>query len=73
MTDEHVCHPLLDASGELVAVVRGKAGMSPEARAALLDVVEAAKRWHAGRRSGGRRWSGGRGWPGSRSTTRSKK
>lgn len=41
--DDHVCQPLYDTDGQLAAVVRGDPHMSPEARAALAELVELAR------------------------------
>ena len=42
--DDHLCQPLYDEHGDLTAVVHGDPGMSPQARAALAELVEAARR-----------------------------
>lgn len=47
MTEDHICKPLLDESGGLIAVVRGAPDMSAETLGHIREVVEAAKRWHA--------------------------
>jgi hypothetical protein len=47
---EDRCQPLLDDDGNQVAVFHG-GELDEEGRVALLDVVEAAKRLHTGRRT----------------------
>lgn len=42
--DDHVCQPMCDADGNLTAVVHGDPNMSDRARAALAELVEAARR-----------------------------
>ncbi len=42
--DDHACQPLYGDAGELVVVVHGDPGMSDADRAALAELVEAARR-----------------------------
>jgi hypothetical protein len=42
--DDHVCQPVYDESSALTAVVHGSPDMSDATRAALAELVEAAKR-----------------------------
>ena len=42
--DGHLCVPLYDEAGELVAVVRGRPDMPVEVREALVELAEVARR-----------------------------
>lgn len=46
--DDHVCQPILGEAGELLAVAHVSPDISPEARAALGDLIAAVHRmWDA--------------------------
>ncbi|MFB6392565.1 hypothetical protein [Polymorphospora lycopeni] len=47
MAERERCRPLVDDNGQVVASVRGSGELPEEARRALLNVVEAAKRLQA--------------------------
>ncbi|GAA0527135.1 hypothetical protein GCM10010172_04580 [Paractinoplanes ferrugineus] len=49
MTDDHVCMPLVDDDGQVVARVHASPHLGVEGRRALLAVVEAASRVQAQR------------------------
>lgn len=45
--DDHLCEPLFDDAGNLVASVRVSPDLGEDGRQALLNIVEAAKRLQA--------------------------
>lgn len=47
MTGEHSCRPLYDDHGNPIATARVSDDISPAGLAALVEVVEAAKKLHA--------------------------